>query len=36
VFFIDFNNAPGSAQCIADLQRTGHRITVLGSFDGVE
>ena len=36
VFFIDFNNAPGSAQCIADLHATGHRITVLGSFDGVE
>ncbi len=36
VFFIDFNNAPGSAQCIADLHRTGHRITVLGSFDSVE
>ena len=35
-FFIDFNNAPGSAQCIADLQRIGHRITVLGSFDTVE
>ncbi len=35
-FFIDFTNAAGSAQCIADLQQTGHRITVLGSFDSVE
>lgn len=35
-FFIDFNNAAGSAQCIEDLKATGHRITVLGSFDRVE
>jgi prephenate dehydratase len=36
VFFIDITNGPGSAQCIEDLKATGHRITVLGSFDGVE
>jgi prephenate dehydratase len=36
VFFIDFNNAAGSAQCIEELKATGHRITVLGSFDAVE
>jgi len=35
-FFIDFNNAAGSARCIEDLNATGHRITVLGSFDRVE
>lgn len=35
VFFIDITNGPGSAQCIEDLKATGHRITVLGSFDGV-
>jgi chorismate mutase / prephenate dehydratase len=36
VFFIDVTNAVGTAQCLDDLRRTGHRITVLGSFDTVE
>jgi prephenate dehydratase len=36
VFFIDFNNGPGSPQCVQDLVKTGHRITVLGSYDALE
>jgi len=36
VFFIDFNNNPGSEQCVEELRRTGHRITVLGSYDALE
>lgn len=36
VFFIDFNNGPGSAQCVEDLPKTGNRITVLGSYDALE
>ncbi|MBI4081990.1 MAG: hypothetical protein HY423_05205 [Candidatus Lambdaproteobacteria bacterium] len=33
VFYIDFNNNPDSARCIADLRATRNRITVLGSYD---
>ena len=36
VFFVDFNNNAGSARCVQELQQTGHRITVLGSYDAVE
>ncbi len=36
VFFLDFNNGPGSSQCVQDLMATGHRITVLGSYDALE
>jgi prephenate dehydratase len=36
VFFIDFNNGPGSAQCVEDLPKTGNRITVLGSYDALD
>jgi prephenate dehydratase len=36
VFFIDFNNNPASARCVEELLQTGHRITVLGSYDAVE
>lgn len=36
VFFIDFNNGAGSPQCVLDLIKTGHRITVLGSYDALE
>ena len=33
VFYIDFNNSPNSEACMAELQETRNRITVLGSFD---
>jgi len=33
LFFIDFNNNDQSAACVADLNRTRNRITVLGSYD---
>jgi prephenate dehydratase len=36
VFFIDFNNGPGSPQCVQELAKTGNRITVLGSYDALE
>lgn len=36
VFFLDFNNGPGTAQCVEDLAKSGNHITVLGSYDGVE
>lgn len=36
VFYIDFNNNPGSATCVKELQATPNRITVLGSYDLLE